>query len=130
MRQETVTGVSCGEPPFRQTGEWAEVERDFQQQNTVQRLLQHALPSSFQYSFIRRSEIEADNALRQRQDSKSLLSGPGPIRFVAVSSVGFNRDRTKAMASVHPAGGGFSIEKWELKDGKWQTAGTVCTVDS
>ena len=86
-----------------------------------------ALPSNFQYSFIRRSKIEADNALRQRQDSKSLLSGPGPD-YVAVSSVGFSRDQTKAMVSVHLRGG-WSMEKWEWKEAKWHRAGTECTWD-
>src|SRR5690349_15758694 len=46
----------------RQTGEWVEVARDFQQQNRVERLLQPVLPQRVRYRFIRKAAITADNA--------------------------------------------------------------------
>jgi hypothetical protein len=126
LRQETSTGDPCA-GFHKQTGEWAEVERDFQRQNTVERLLQPALPISIQYSFIRESEIDAELAAARLEAGGSLGVYP-PTEHVTVSSVGFNRDRTKAMMAVRLRLSA-TTEKWELKDGKWQKAGYVCHVD-
>jgi hypothetical protein len=126
LRQETSTDDPCS--GFgKKTTEWAEVAQDFQRQNTVEWLLQPALPINRQYSFIRESEIDAELAIARLRAGGS--AGVYPLtEHVTVSSVGFNRERTKAMVVVrrwHSA----TTEKWELKDGKWQRAGYVCHVD-
>jgi hypothetical protein len=113
VRQETSAGDSCS-GVATQTGEWAEVQRDFQQQNTVQRLLQAALPINIQYSFIRDSEIEAEDA-RARVETGASLGVHGPTEYATVSSVGFNRDRTKAMVAVRLRECG-QTERWEWKN--------------
>jgi hypothetical protein len=123
LRQETSKGDSCS-GLAQQTSEWAQVERDFQQQNTVERLLQHAVPTNVQYSFIRQSEIETEDT-RARLQVGAWLGVHGPTQYLTVSSVGFNRDRTKAIVAVRLRESG-ATEKWELKDGKWQSAGAVC----
>jgi hypothetical protein len=129
LRQETSTDDPCTES-FKQAlaGEWVEVERDFQRQNTVERLLQAALPTNVQYSFIRESEMEAEVAIARLR----VVGSAGAYPFtehVTVSSVGFDRDRTKAIVSVRLRRTGAD-EKWELKDGKWQRAGSVCQWDN
>jgi hypothetical protein len=130
VQQETDAGVptflSCG-PTFlsKLTGEWAEVARDFQQQNTVERLLQPVLAKNTRYNFIQKAEIEADDARLRQVYPGAWQARPGEIEYVAFSSVGFNQDRTKAILYSHQRLHG-GIGKLELKDGKWQWVGENC----
>jgi len=133
VQQETTTETDV--PTFlyscvpaylpRQTGEWVEVARDFQQQNGVERLLQPVLPQRVPYSFIRKAAITADNARLLRLYPPGWQARPGEIEYVAFSSVGFNRARTKAILYSHQRASS-DMGELELKDGKWQFVGEHC----
>jgi len=124
LQQETerVVGDPCGLLK-NQTGEWADAAKDFEHQNARPWLLQAAFPNYFQYQFIRRAVIEA-------QDARVPGTYPGRAGlapYVIVSAVGFNRDRTKAIVTVQQRLQGW-VSRLELKDAKWEPAtGEVCT---
>src|SRR5262249_2854663 len=90
LQQETERGFA-GDPCGllkNQTGEWADAARDFKQQNAHSWLLQPAFPNYFQYRFIRRAEIVAQDA----RVPGTYPGRPGVAPYAIVSAVGFNRD--------------------------------------
>jgi hypothetical protein len=125
LQQETERGFA-GDPCGllkNQTGEWADAAKDFEQQNDRSWLLQAAFPNYSQYQFIRRAEIEAQDA----RVPGTYPGRAGVAPYAVVSAVGFNRDRTKALVTVHLRLQGW-VSRLELKDAKWQpAAGETCT---
>jgi len=126
LQQETERGIAdpCGLLK-NQTGEWADVAKDFEEQNARVWLLQRGLPEYFQYRLLRRRDIDAQDA----RVPGTYPGRPGVAQYAAVSAVGFNHDRTKAMVYVHVRLEG-SFTKLELTDGKWQPVGETCKVVS
>lgn len=97
------------------SGEWQEVARDFTQKNARAWLLPARLP--FKYSFMRQAEIEAHDApLRKKYRGYNGI--PGAIKYTALSAVGFNAAKTKALVYVrlHDDEDLFTLE---LQNGKW-----------
>jgi hypothetical protein len=104
----------------KQTGDWADAAKDFQEQNAHVWIVQAALPT-IQYRLIRHAEIVAQDA----RVPGTFPGRPGVVQYAVVSAVGFNRDRTKAIVSVHLRLQGW-VSKLELKDRKWQPVGETC----
>jgi hypothetical protein len=97
------------------SGEWHEAARDFTQKNAQVWLLPAALP--FKYEFIRQAEIEAhDVPLREKYRGYNGI--PGAITYTALSAVGFNAARTKAIVyrRLHD---GEDLNTLELLNGQW-----------
>jgi hypothetical protein len=122
LQQETETVVmGCDGFLPRLTGEWVDVATDFQRQNARARMLQPALSVTVPYHLIPGAEIEADDARLAKAYPGGWQRRPGSMEYWAVSAIGFNRERTKAVLYVRSrmAGG---IHRWELKAGKWTEA--------
>jgi len=81
--------------------DWQSVLGSFHAQNTRVQLLQPLLTTDALYRLISRAEIEADD-----------------VEYVAVSAVGFNQLKSKAILYVRLRGGGV-IYFMEKRDGKW-----------
>ncbi len=111
----TTTYSSCPSVLADRTGEWADVVTDFKLQNRRVRVLQPALTMSVPYRLIHRGDIDHPGMWSP--------SGKWP-EYAAVSAVGFDRARTKAIVHVHLRGQGF-IERLELKDGQ-RTLTSLC----
>src|SRR5262245_16070673 len=110
----------------RVTGEWAEVAADVQRQNTHERTLQRALRMNIEYRLIARAEIQADDKRLARKYPGRWMRRPESLEYAAVSLIGFNRDRTKAMVYVRTRMSG-GIARLELKGADWvEAAGEVC----
>src|SRR6185437_14122590 len=126
LQQETEPSVAAGGCTIlkTQSGDWADAAADFQRQNAHPWTLQPGLP--IPYQFIRRAKIQADDARLKQEYPAQWQVRPGSIQYAAVSAVGFNRDRTKAIVDVHLRTSGF-IVKLELKDGEWRPVGEGCT---
>ena len=105
----TTIDSSCSTVFSGQTDEWADVLTDFKLQNSRVRVLQPALTMSVPYRLIHRADIDHPGMWSPSREWPE---------YVAVSAVGFNRARTKAIVHVHLRGQG-SIESLELKDGQW-----------
>jgi hypothetical protein len=97
------------------SGEWQEAARDFAQKNAHVWLLPAALP--FKYEFIRQAEIEAHDApLREKYRGYNGI--PGAVEYAALSAVGFNAAKTKAIVyrRLHD---GEDLNTLELLNGQW-----------
>ena len=96
-----------GQPNF--AGEWiatatigdaeaAEVASNFRRENARARRLRAGVQMGVRYRLVSRKEILADDA---RLAAKHPVSGnaprPGSMRYIAISAVGFNAARTKAL---------------------------------
>ena len=108
------------------SGEWAEVARSFQRENKRVRVLQAAVPMTLPYRLISRAAILADDARLSRKYPGRWQRTPGSLEYAAVSAVGFNAARTKALVYVRLRMSG-DILRMELKDGRWIAAqGSAC----
>jgi hypothetical protein len=126
LQQETEPTMDC--PGFlpKLTGEWAEAAEDFQRKNIRERTLQPALPVTFPYRLIHRAEIQADDARLAKKYPGIMNRRPESIDYWAVSVVGFNRNRTKAIVNVRGRTQG-GIRRLEAKNGQWVDApGLTC----
>jgi hypothetical protein len=111
------------------TGEWAEVASSFRRENARVRLLQPALPIDLPYRLVPREEILADDArVAAKYPGLSNAPRPGSLQYVAVSAVGFNAARTKALVYGRSRMSDFSeaLVMMELKQGKWVTGPRAC----
>ena len=121
LQQQTETDLrGCGDFVSRFTGEWADAAADFQRQNAAPRTLQPALVVNAQYRVVPQVEIEADDA--RVAAGRSGASRQVSMEYWAVSAIGFNRDRTKAILhSRRRTFGGVSggVSRWERKNGRW-----------
>ena len=111
------------------SGEWAEVASNFRRENTRGRLLRTGLPLGVKYRLVSRKAILADDA---RVAAKHPIGGnaprPGSLRYIALSAVGFNAARTKALVYARFRTLHYSDELLmkELKDGKWVDGPRAC----
>jgi len=130
LRQETedvsAMGVSaCGSWLPRKDPEWVEIWKNFLQENARRKVLPLALPISQPYRLITLAEIEQINA---RLGLQVPGDQPDDPPYVAVSAIGFNSDKTKAIVYVRVRNRG----RWsgmERRDGKWITApdSSICS---
>ena len=111
------------------SGEWVEVANSFRRENSRVRLLQAGVPIGVEYHLVSREEILARDALLAAQ-SPGMTNGvrPGSHEYVAVSAIGFNAARTKALVYVRSRISSHSdgIVMKELKDGQWVTGPYSC----
>jgi hypothetical protein len=126
LQQETDTTTACPEFRASLTGEWEEVVRNFEQENARVRVLPGAMPMELPYRLIPRAEILADAARLAEKYPGIWQRRPGSLDYAAVTGVGFNAAKTKAMLHVRVRGSG-DILRMELNEGKWiRHQGTAC----
>ena len=129
LQAETEWPTRCSEFLAGMSGEWAEVASNFQRENSRVRLLQAGGPTGIEYRLVPREEILADDArLAAKDPRRSNAPRPGSIKYIAVSAVGFNAARTKALVYVRFRTSHFSdaVLMKELKEGKWVTGPQSC----
>ena len=117
LQRETTVDAICeigGLPDL----EWNAAKDDLREQNAQPRLLQPLLSLGAPYRFISRSQIEADDARLALKYPGILQERPESIQFVAVSAVGFNSARTKAIVYVRGRRSG-SVHFLERQNGRW-----------
>lgn len=121
LQQETDTSMACRPSRSQPNGEigWEAVENSFKAENAHVRLLRRMLPIDIPYRLIPRAEIAADDARLILKYPGTWQRRPESIEYAAVSAVGFDATKTKAIIYVHlrSEGGIFWIEK---RLGKWE----------
>ena len=124
VQRETETTVPCRPSSPLTDPDWLAVEKSFAQENAQPKLLQPAiLPDGSR--FISRAEIEADDA-RLRVKYPGLYNRlPESMDYLAVSAVGFNADRTRAMVHVRLRTRG-QLHTLERHGDKWVAARFGC----
>ena len=96
---------------------WQAVD-SFHRQNKRVQLLQPLLPRDVRYRLIPRGEIEADDARLAIKYPGGWQRRPESLDYAAVSAVGFNGDKSKAILYVRLRDQG-EIYFMEKRDGKW-----------
>ena len=100
--------------------EWSSVARNFTQENTTVRVLERRLPVGFAYRLVARADIAEDDARLAVKYPGTWHTRPESIEYAAVSAVGFDPTKTKALVYVRRRSSGNLYHK-ELKDGSWVT---------
>jgi hypothetical protein len=100
LQRETTLDGLCNVEQSSTDPAWKAALDDFREANARPRLLPQMLSQSTPYRFIARSEIEADDARLALKYPGRWQRRPESIEFVAVSAVGFNPGRTKALVYV------------------------------
>ena len=97
---------------------WRPAQTDMERQNAQIWKLLARFSTTIRYSLVPRADIEADDArLRQKYPGRSNYL-PESVEFAEFSAVGFNFDRTKAMAYGRTRGAG-GLYVMERTDGQW-----------
>ena len=96
---------------------WDGVQKDFDRQNTNVWTLRAILPLG-DYRLIPRAEIQADDARLEQEYPGIWQRRPGSLEFAAVSAVGFNAAKTKALVYIRLRSSG-QIYLIERRDGQW-----------
>jgi hypothetical protein len=123
QRETETTHFGCGDPEAPSRA-WRSAVDSFRRQNKRVQLLQPLLPKDVRYRFISRAEIEADDARLAIKYPGSWQRRPESLEFAAVSAIGFNGNKSKAILYVRrrDSGGIYFMEK---RDGKWVHAPTL-----
>ena len=128
MRETEGPSHSCSDFIDQLSGEWREVANDFRQKNARTWLLQPGvLP--FAYRLLSKAEILADDArLAKQHPDRSNAPRPGSIEYVAVSAIGFNAARTKALLYAHTRTSGGTLRLVRSGD-RWirDPSGSACS---
>ena len=101
--------------------DWVAVQKNFSQENARRLVLPTALPFDEPYRLIALAEIEAIDAKLAIQYPGVYNERPESPPYVAVSAVGFNAEKTKAMVYVRLRDRG-EVKGLELRDGQWVAA--------
>lgn len=101
--------------------DWESVGSNFKRENARTWLLRAALPVEIPYRLIARAEIQADDARLAVKYPGIWQRRPGEMEYAAVSAVGFNTAKTKALVYIRLRGRG-TFHAMELRDGKWAGA--------
>jgi hypothetical protein len=106
--------------------DWEAVENSLRQENIRVKQLQPMLPVNLPYRLISRAEIEADDArlaLKYPELMQRLMGRhPESIKYAAVSAVGFNPSKTRAMVWVMDLRGVSVLRALEVLGGEWRSA--------
>ena len=108
---------SCKDPQAP-NAEWQSVVDSYHEQNRRVQLLHPLLRPDASHRLISRAEIEADDARLAVKYPGGYQRRPESMEYTAVSAVGFNRDRTKAVLYVRLRSSG-RIHFMEKRDGNW-----------
>jgi hypothetical protein len=123
LQQETVDAREACPQAFLNKPSLADVYADFQNQNSRVRVLQPVLPLKQRYRLVPRTQIRADFA-----EWKESKTSPGPPDVSAVSAVGFNATKDRAIVYVTQNGSGW-VGTLEKKAGTWvRGGGAGCTI--
>ena len=101
--------------------DWDAVAVVFRQENARVRALEWQLLINTPYRLIPRAEIVADDARLARMYPGTMQPRPESMEYAAVSAVGFNASKTKAIVSVRLRSmrGMVDIHFMEMREGKW-----------
>ena len=119
LQRETTMELKCTAGVLPEDPDWGTAVRDFREQNARTRLLlEPMLLISIPHRLISRSEIEADDARLALKYPGLWQRRPESMEFVAVSAVGFNVSKTRAIVYVRTRSFG-SMRFLERQEGKW-----------
>ncbi len=121
LQRETENVRGCKGQPVAPNSDWQSAVENFHEQNTRVYALEPLLPTDTPYRLIPRAEIEADDARLALKYPGIWQRRPESLEYAAVSAVGFNSDKSKAVLYVRLRGRGdiFFMEK---RDGQWSRA--------
>jgi hypothetical protein len=120
--QETTIELAYDPPLPLNDSEWIAARNNFWHENEHTWTLEPTLLRGSAYRVIPRAEIQADDARLRLKYGTGWHRLPESIEFVAVSAVGFNATKDKALLYVRQrmSGGVYYMEK---RDGVWSRAG-------
>jgi hypothetical protein len=118
LQQETVPGHICAPSRGYSDKDWSAAEEAFTSANSRSRLLVAALLGDLSYHFISRAALQADDARLAIKYPGHWQSRPESIEYAAVSMIGFNPAKTKAVLYVQGRGRDNTYYK-EKRDGQW-----------
>ncbi len=118
LQQETVAGHVCGSSGGHSDADWSAAEEAFTLANSRSRLLVAAFLGDLSYRFISRASLQADDARLAIKYPGHWQHRPESIEYAAVSMVGFNPAKTKAVLYVQGRGRNNTYYK-EKRDGQW-----------
>ena len=101
--------------------EWQSAVTHFNQQNAYVQVLQQHLTTEAPYRLMPRAEIEADDARLAVKYPGGYQRRPESMDYAAVSAVGFDAEKSKAILYVRLRDQG-DIYFMEKRDGKWVRA--------
>jgi len=102
--------------------EWQAIGRAFAEENARVRTLRPLLPVDIPYRLIAKAEIVADDARLALKYPGIWQRRPESMEFAAVSAVGFNTAKSKALVYVRLRQQG-ALGGVELRDGEWVRGG-------
>jgi hypothetical protein len=128
IQRETVTDViGCVGFLDRVQADWQPLVQAFRRENLVVRTLRPLLNLPVAYQLIAAAQIEADDARLAVKYPGTWQRRPESMDFVAVSSIGFDEPKARALmyARNRMRGGFVFLEK---QDGRWQLrrSGVTC----
>ena len=123
LKRETEISFGCTGGPKLPNQDWRSAFDSFSKENARVQLLQPVLPLQIPYRLISRAEIEADDARLAVKYPGTWMRRPESMEYAAVSAVGFNAERTKAVMylRLRMSGSLHMLEKRE-RDGTWVTS--------
>lgn len=121
LQRETTLDSMCEGSGAPMDVEWTSARDDFRAQNARPRLLQPSFSMRVPYRLIARSDIEADDARLALKYPGLWQRRPESIEFVAVSAVGFDAAKTKAIVYVRSRSRG-AVNFVERQGGEWARA--------
>ena len=126
LQRETTMELKCTAGVLPEDPDWGTAVRDFREQNARTRLLLEPMLSiRVPHRLISRSEIEADDARLALKRPGSSNWRPGSMAFVAVSAVGFDAAKTRAIVYVRGRDSG-AMKFLERHEGKWVRSSRGC----
>ena len=118
LQRETVTPLICVSTSAPPDAEWDGAKKNYVATTRVQ-LLPRTLRLGVPHRFVAQATIAAEDArLRRQYPGYNVLPG---VPYVAVSGIGFNPARTRAIVYVRRRGGG-DVHYMEKQDGRWVRA--------
>jgi hypothetical protein len=124
IQRETEPLNHC-QAPTPPTEEWRSVIDNFHKENARVKWLQPMFSPGIPYRFISRAEIEADDARLAVKYPGTWMRVPESMEYGAVSAVGFNSAKTKALLYVRLRSQG-DVYFMEKRDRVWVQAHGGC----
>lgn len=121
LQQETEsidTVISCLASVSAADPEWEATLTNFKSANARARVLQRMLPVEIPYRLIPQAQLLADDTRLALKYPGTWQRRPESLEYAAVSAVGFNAAKTKAIVYVRLRSRGDLYSR-ELRDGKW-----------